>query len=393
MRLNMKTIFWFLFFTAFISCQPKNAKILPAPQDFAAYQPAYLQIELPLADANYQLKTNASEGLVLQHLDANKWCFLPTYTIKKNEKIFIEKTGQSPIVNCNIREDKQHLVVELGGREILRYALKTQFPADTLPGYYQRSGFIHPLKTLGGSVITADFPHGHVHQHGIFHAWTRSHVRDSMIDFWNQQAELGTIRHKELISIENGAVSSAFKVALEFLAYLPTDTVIVSEEIWSVRIFPLPDQYLVDWDIDQKCLGPDSLVIDEYHYGGAAFRGCESWNLPEGAYDSLFFVTTSERKTQVDGNHSRPEWVAMYGSTTTGKAGMAMMQHASNFRYPQPVRIHPTMPYFCFAPMVLGDFTLHPGDHYKARYRFLVFDDEPDYNIIEDASNAFNAYP
>ena len=139
--------------------------------------------------------------VVLQHLqDAINGVLYQPIPIKKNEKIFIEKTDQSQISKCNIREDKQHLVVELDGREILRYALKTQFPADTLPAYYQRSGFIHPLKTLEGAVITADFPHGHVHQHGIFHAWTRSHVRDSMIDFWNQQAGLGTIRHKELIS-------------------------------------------------------------------------------------------------------------------------------------------------------------------------------------------------
>ena len=134
---------------------------------------------------------------------------------------------------------------------------------------------------------------------------------------------------------------------MEYLAYLPTDTLIVSEEIWSVRIFPFPDQYLVDWDIDQKCLGPDSLVIDEYHYGGAAFRGCESWNLPEGAYDSLFFVTTSERKSQVDGNHSRPEWVAMYGSTETGMAGMAMIQHRGN------LEISPTCSYSPYDALLL----------------------------------------
>ncbi|MBK8505421.1 MAG: PmoA family protein [Saprospiraceae bacterium] len=389
----MKAIVWIHFLIAFISCESRNIATISAPRDFPANQPAFIELELPAIAQHYQLKINALTPVVLQYLQDHQWCFIPTYPIKKNEKIFIEKTDQAQTSKCNIREENEHLVVELDGREIMRYALKTQFPAVTLPAYYQRSGFIHPLKTLEGAVLTADFPDGHVHQHGIFHAWTRSHFRDSMIDFWNQQSELGTIRHKELIAIENGPVSSGFKVALEYVAYLPTDTFVVSEEIWNVRIFPISNQYLVDWEIDQKCLGPDSLIIDEYHYGGAAFRGCERWNLPEGAYDSLFFVSTSDGKSQVDGNHSRPQWVTMYGDSEMGIAGMAMIQHRGNLEYPQPVRIHPTMPYFCFAPMVSGSFTLLAGDHYRARYRFLVFDGQPDFKVIGETSNAFNSYP
>ena len=57
-----------------------------------------------------------------------------------------------------------------------------------------------------------------------------------------------------------------------------------------------------------------------------------------------------------------------------GGRGLAAFSHPSNFRSPQPVRLHPTMPYFCFAPMVLGDFAITPGTPYVSRFRFAAFD-------------------
>jgi hypothetical protein len=40
------------------------------------------------------------------------------------------------------------------------------------------------------------------------------------------------------------------------------------------------------------------------------------------------------------------------------------------------VRLHPTIPYFCFAPAVLGDFAIEPGKPYVSRYRFCVHDNQ-----------------
>jgi len=48
------------------------------------------------------------------------------------------------------------------------------------------------------------------------------------------------------------------------------------------------------------------------------------------------------------------------------------MCHPENYRYPQPLRIHPKMPYFNFAPSQLGDWTIEPGKDHIFRYRFYV---------------------
>ena len=55
-----------------------------------------------------------------------------------------------------------------------------------------------------------------------------------------------------------------------------------------------------------------------------------------------------------------------------------MLDHPANFRSPQPVRLHPNKPYFCFAPMVPGAFEIAPGRPYVSRYRLVLHDGRPD---------------
>lgn len=52
--------------------------------------------------------------------------------------------------------------------------------------------------------------------------------------------------------------------------------------------------------------------------------------------------------------------------------GVAIFCSPNNFRAPQPVRLHPKKPYFCFAPMVLGPFAIAREKPLVSRYRFVV---------------------
>ncbi len=280
----MKSLIYYCLLFSFISCGEKNALTLQSSQTFPADQPALISIADPGVTGNTMVIENEkfSDSVFLQKIEEDLWYFIPPVEITQGEVLSLREIKGEISYRSQVTRQQEHVVATIDDQEVLRYAIETQFPPDTLPDYYKRSGFIHPLNTLKGETLTAGFPRGHVHQHGIFHAWTRSHVRDSMIDFWNQAAELGIIRHKELIDIQNGPVFSGFTVSLEYVAYLPDDTIVVSDEIWKIRIFPLKEHYLVDWQIDQKCNGPDSLIIDEYHYGGAAFRGSEKWNVQSG---------------------------------------------------------------------------------------------------------------
>lgn len=266
------------------------------------------------------------------------------------------------------------------GQAVLNYFTATQLRPDTLPEYYKRSGFIHPLKTLSGKTLTDDFPYDHAHQHGIFNAWTKTTFRDTEIDFWNQQDQLGTVRHKRIIDINPSTPS--FKVELEHLAYVNNDTVIVLEETWDINATLKNDYYIFDLTSTQTCVSTDNLLLNKYLYGGLAFRGSEEWNV-ENNYDSLCFFTTSDKLNQIDGNHTQPTWASMYGLIENELAGIAIIPHPSNLRYPSHIRVHSSMPYFCFNPTVDADFAFDSGMTLTSKYRFVVFDGELNKNVVE----------
>jgi hypothetical protein len=101
---------------------------------------------------------------------------------------------------------------------------------------------------------------------------------------------------------------------------------------------------------------------------------------------------TSEGKTRKDGNQTRPRWVDMYGWVDGKLSGIALLCHPENFRFPQPARLHPEKPYFCFATPALGPFSIEPGKPYRSRYRFYVHQGRPDPAAIDRVWTEF-AYP
>jgi len=67
------------------------------------------------------------------------------------------------------------------------------------------------------------------------------------------------------------------------------------------------------------------------------------------------------------------------GGLVDGKfTGLATLGHPENFRSPEPMRVHPKLPFLNFAPAQAGDWEMVPGRTYVWRYRFIVHDGDPD---------------
>lgn len=268
-----------------------------------------------------------------------------------------------------------------GEKGVLHYSVAEQFPPDSLPVYYRRSGFIHPLFSPSGVIVTDGFPVGHTHQHGIFMAWVNTLFRGEKVDFWNQQKETGTVEHFSLDTLISGPVFAKAVVRLRHraLAFGPA-----LEEEWVIRVFHNSDPLLWELDSRQVNITEDTLHLLEYHYGGLGIRGSKYWSPDDKAhfYDTAR-VLTGAGDARPAANHTHPGWVALYGDTPSGMAGIAALDHPDNFRFPQAVRVHPEMPYFCFAPVVDGPFALAPGVPHFSRYRFVVFDGPPDEPALE----------
>jgi hypothetical protein len=73
--------------------------------------------------------------------------------------------------------------ISVSGKPVLTYHTETVAPPEGMDKVYARSGFIHPIHSPSGKVLTDGFPVGHVHQHALFSAWTRATFKHEVVDF------------------------------------------------------------------------------------------------------------------------------------------------------------------------------------------------------------------
>jgi hypothetical protein len=278
--------------------------------------------------------------------------------------------GIDPLsTGCTIRDGR----IEHGRanqQPALVYQMAIADPPEGVDPRYRRSGFIHPIFTPQGRILTDDFPADHPHQHAIFAAWVKTEFEGRPVDFWNQLGGTGTVEHRRVLSSSSGPIFGEFQVELAHVDLsAPGGFRDVLMEEWTVRMFSTPFGNLFEIISVQRCAGESPLRLKKYHYGGMALRGSPSWHK-----NSDFDFLTSDGLTRELGNHSRPDWVCMHGSVDGTPCSLTVFSHPSNFRNPQPVRLHPSMPYFVFSPPVLGEFEITPDKPYCSRYRYFAAD-------------------
>ncbi|MFO0909202.1 MAG: PmoA family protein [Isosphaeraceae bacterium] len=317
---------------------------------------------------------------------------LPARTRRRYRVVPLVAVSAIDPLMMRVVERSGRLDLERKGAVALSYAISTLDPPAGLDPVYRRSGFIHPLKTPAGRVVTDDFPVDHAHQHGLFFAWVNTTFDGRKVDFWNQPAKQGRVRHVELVETAGGPVFTEFSARLRHEA-TPGDgqPIPALDETWTVRLYNIPGRHVIDFRSSQTCAGSRPLEINTYHYGGFGFRGTRAWfddqvkgeapPDPARSGDSQFL--TSEGKHRNDGNHTRPRWLDLSGRVDGAMAGVTVLDSPTNFRFPQPVRIHPNKPYFAFSPMVQGGFRIEPGKPYVSSYRLDIHDGPPNVPMIE----------
>jgi hypothetical protein len=276
-----------------------------------------------------------------------------------------------------VADDGKHLNVKVDGKPVLTYNHALVAAPKRDEAYYDKSGYIHPLYTPSGKVITDDFNPDHAHQHGIMLSWRKILFEGRENNGWDQKSQLGKVEHNQVNSFTSGPVFGSFTATIDHVDLTKkTGPVTMLKETWRVRVFALENQFLFDINSIQNCATDQPVTIDKIHYGGMTVRGHADWH-EHHTYDFL----TSEGKNKENGNQSQPQWVELYGPLAGGMAGVTVLSHPGNFRFPQPVRLHPTMPYFCFAVAASDAFAIEPGKPYVSRYRFYVHDGKPNAKV------------
>lgn len=289
------------------------------------------------------------------------------YRLQASEK---PASVDSPVTCTN---DGTRLTLLVDDRPVLSYNHAMLPAPEGIDSVFAKNGHIHPMYTPSGRVVTDDFPPDHAHQHGIFFAWVNTTFEGRPVDFWNQAKKQGSVEHVKVVETLSGPVFGQFTVRLRHSDLTaPDGPRPVLEETWTLRAYNVADPFLIDLISQQRCVAEEPLAINEYHYGGMSLRGAREWYDQEGSG----FLTSTGR-TREDGNHTRARWVITHGRSEGVPAVVAVLGHPDNFRAPQHVRLHPTKPYFCFAPMVLGAFEIAPGKPYVSQYRYATYDGEP----------------
>jgi hypothetical protein len=266
--------------------------------------------------------------------------------------------------------DGKHLVLRAGGKDVLRYNVGVVDPPAGIEPIFARSGYIHPVWTPSGLVISNDFPANHKHHHGIWMPWTKAEFEGRPVNFWEEGYGLGKIESTGVDEKVSGPVHGGFRAIHRFIDLkAPGGPKTALDETWEVKAYAVEGPFLVDFTSIQHPAGKSPLVLKEYRYGGFGFRGSGEWEGKEGVE-----FLTSEGKTRADGHATRARWCLLRGKVGGKPCAIGFLCHPGNFRFPQRMRIHDTEPFFNFTPCQVGDFVIEQGKPYVSRYRIVVAD-------------------
>lgn len=364
-----------LLFSRLLQAQEPPFTIEVQAGKYARYQtPIQVNLPKPLPGGLYSIKnTKTGKSATGQLLDSMTIVFILPDSMEPGTRntytVSYSSSGKMFLRSATITQNKEGIQVNVKGKPLFFYHTQEALPAGD-SSYYRRSGFIHPLYSPGGQILTDGFPAGHTHQHGIMNAWTKTTFRKEFVDFWNQQSKKGTVEHIEVSKAKEGPVVTELRVKLRHRSLLHGE---VLREMWVIRIYPFSDYFLFDLISEERNVTTDTLILEKYHYGGLAFRGSSHWNDQDKKnYQNRWSILTSEGIRDSAANHTHARWVDASGLINGQAAGATVFDHPVNFRYPQPIRVHPTMPYWVYSPVVDGAFTINPGTWYRSQYRYYV---------------------
>lgn len=375
-----------LFVCTFFGCQHNTRQYMISFKGSSGSSvPNLVSFTLPEEkhEEGYHLEDSVGNKYPIQ-IDANNkgWVLLSNLTNGENQFRLVHGQTKSKSEKVALRQDDNKITFVLDDKPIFSYQKDGALPTPNIDSAFLRGGYIHPVFTPKQKIITDDYAANHLHHHGIWTAWTKTVFEGRKPDFWNMGDKTGKVDFVSLDTLFEGAVFSGFSSTHQYTDFTSGKAKDVLDESWEVRVFNTKGNipyYLFDLTIRQNCSSSGPLFLPTYHYGGLGFRGRENWNGEENT-DFL----TSEGKDRSNGHATTANWCHIGGTVEGGIAGITIMGHPDNFRAPQPMRIHPTEPFFNWAPSQAGDWTIQPGEEYVARYRFVVYDGEPDPELLQN---------
>jgi hypothetical protein len=283
--------------------------------------------------------------------------------------------GKEIVSGVDVSNETKQLVVRVGGAPAFAYQMdKDSVPRPDIKPEYKRAGYLHPVYSPAGKVVTGDYHPGREHHHGIWSPWTKTSFQGRTPDFWNMHQKKGAVEFVGLDWTWSGPVHGGFVARHRMIDTTPPKPVTALHETWEVTAYNVPEARVFDVLLTQVCATNDPLILPEFHYGGMGLRGSSEWL----GREKPAILTADGITDRAKAHTNKVRWLHIGGTVEGTLTGIAMMGHPENFRAPQPIRVGEGEPFFCFAPSQGGDWKIEPGKPYVARYRYVVADGAPD---------------
>jgi len=318
-----------------------------------------------------------STEVTCQYDDGTLWFFADggsrEYTLVRKP----EKKMHLPLMR--VRDEGDAYVLYDGKKPVLAYHYADTPPPAGADGNYHRSGYIHPLYSPSGMVLTRIQPPDHLHHYGIWGPWTKTHIDGKEVDFWNLGKGQGRVRFAGLLSVVEGDLFCSITVRQEHVYYDDgRNEHIAIDEVLTVRAWHHPgdEGWLIDYLTTQSTPLTQGIMLDAYRYGGGlGYRATEKWDRHNST------VLTSEGKTRQEADATRARWCRIEGTSPAGTSGILFLDHPANREYPEPMRVWPPDAnegrgdlFFEFCPIRLPAGHFGYGEKHTLRYRMFVYD-------------------
>ena len=294
----------------------------------------------------------------------------------KPDEVLIQRTGKK-------------LKITAKGKLLMEYQAEPgEFPRENIKPLFRRGGYLHPIYSLSGKTITDDFPPNHIHHHGIWFSWSLAEFEGRKTDFWNMGDGKGRVDFVKVSKTWSGPVHGGFTAEHRQVDMTGPQAKAALDETWEVRAYncsPADRYWIFDLVCRQECATSQLVKFPENRYGGLGLRGNWAWN----GKDAVKFLTSDGLTDRVKAHTMKARWCDMHGVIDGEPVGIAIMGHSKNFRAPEPMRVHPTEPFFNFAPQQAGDFEITPGKPMEWRYRMVIHDGPPDRELLDRLWNAY----
>jgi len=267
------------------------------------------------------------------------------------------------------------------GKSLLSYRHALKHPPAGVDPAYARSGYVHPLQTLAGKVLTNIQPADHYHHYGLWNPWTRVECRGKVYDLWNLGDKQGTVRFAGFQDLFGGPKDAGFDAVHDHVVFDGEKETAIIREHFCIRVSQLDKvRYRLDLHSVLRPVAED-LTLKEYRYAGLGLRFTPEWTVANSR------VLTSSGKNRKEADGSRERWTIVSGKLGgedgIGEGGVLFLSHPANYNFPEPIRVWPEDAnggrgdqFFNFSPTKNMDWFLKAGETYTLRYRLVVFDGE-----------------